>query len=67
MQVTSDGLSALLGLKALARLGLEGCLGIGDEAAPHLAALPGLTELDLGACDEVTDQVRGTSSLVSSW
>ncbi len=57
-QLTSDGLSALLPLKSLAVLCLEGCLAVNDDAAPHLAALTALTELDLGACDEVTDQVR---------
>ncbi len=55
--MTSDGLSALLALKQLARLNLEGCLGVGDEGVAHLAALPAIADLDLGACDEVSDQV----------
>ncbi len=64
-QVTSDGLSALLALKLLSAVGLEGCLGVGNLGAQHLAALPRLRDLDLGACDDLGDEVRTSPALPS--
>ncbi len=63
--MTSDGLSALLALKQLAVVGLEGCLGVGSAGLEHLAALPELRDLDLGACDDVHDDVRAFCFLPS--
>ena len=45
-RVTSESLAALKGQPTLKHLALDGT-NIGDEAVPHLASIPQLTELDV--------------------
>lgn len=46
-KITSAGLEALRSLPQLERLSLWNCTALDDSAAPRLAALPNLTNLDL--------------------
>ena len=58
LQISNDGVLALSSFQQLACLTLEGCIGVGDAGVSAIAALQHLTDLDFGACDEITDSVR---------
>ena len=52
--LTDEGTGALAaGLRSLRRLNMSWHRNLGDIAAGALAALTGLTHLDLGYCDKV--------------
>ena len=57
-------MAALTAFQRLSCLTLEGCIGVSDAGIAHLVTLQHLTDLDFGACDDITDSVRMIPRLI---
>lgn len=53
LRITEDGLACLAGL-GLHQLSLRGCQQLGNAALQHIAQLPALQQLNLAACERIS-------------